>query len=232
MSKNALVPAKGTDVALPIDLMEQAKDYAKASMAANTRAMYQHWWADYNRWCDEQRRQPLPTNTETVIGYITWLATGRGGTRPKMARATIEQALAAIKYAARAAGSPVDAEHPALKAVLKGIRRDIASERTVKKATPLTAADIRDLLQVYNPEIPREARNRALLALGFAGCLRRSEITGLDWGRAGSKKDETRVGFITPDANGLKIVLLTSKNYQDESLEKAIPRSDAPLTCA
>jgi integrase len=228
---NALVPKRSQEVAFPVDLVDAAKRYATASMAPNTRAMYAHWWKDYSVWCETVAADPLPVTVQNVILYVTWLAGGRGGRHKPMARSSIEQALAAIKRAARGSGEPLDDKNPALQEVLKGIRREIAKSRTVRKVAPLMSTDIRDLLQFFDPLIPREARNRALIALGFAGCLRRSEIVGLDWGKAGTKKDEARIGYVTSDATGLTITLLTSKNYQDEALTKVIPRTDAPLTC-
>ena len=226
-----LVPAGSREIALPVDLVDAAKRYATSSMALNTRTMYAHWFRDYSAWCESLGRAPLPVSVENVILYVTWLAQGRGGRHKPMARSSIEQAMAAIKRAARAAGQPLDDKNPALQEVLRGIRREIAKTRTVRRVAPLMSGDIRDLLQYFDPLIPREARNRALIALGFGGALRRSEIVGLDWMQAGAKKDEQRVGFVTADATGLTITLLTSKASQDEAMTKVIPRTDAPMTC-
>ena len=65
----------------------------------------------------------------------------------------------------------------AIKAVLAGIRRSIGT--SVTRKAPATAETIRPSLPRCHADL-RGLRDRALLVLGFAGALRRSELVALD----------------------------------------------------
>lgn len=69
-------------------------------MAANTTRAYGRQWAGFTAWCAEHNRVILPATGETLAEYVTELTDA--GRSP----ATIEQALAAIRTARRAAGHP------------------------------------------------------------------------------------------------------------------------------
>jgi integrase len=64
------------------------------------------------------------------------------------------------------------------------------------------------------------ARDRALLLLGFAGALRRSELVALD------------IEHVTWMRNGLKLLIERSKtDAEGEGAEIAIPGGQADETC-
>ena len=71
--------------------------------------------------------------------------------------------------------SPTSSE--AIKAVLAGIRRSIGTAATRK--APATAETVRTILAEMPADL-RGLRDRALLLLGFAGALRRSELVALN----------------------------------------------------
>jgi integrase len=50
----------------------------------------------------------------------------------------------------------------------------------VRKAKPLLSDDLRALIDGLNPQSASRARDAALLPLGWAAALRRSEHVGLD----------------------------------------------------
>jgi integrase len=238
-ANGALVPvlSHGTEIALPEDLIASAKGFAKQSRAAATRRNYGIWWKDFTGWCQTHGRQPLPASVETVVAYVTWLASGnrpgRWGTSQgkPLAPASIDQALAAVKLAQRTAGYLFDSDAPLLKEVTKGIRRASAQTRTVRRVKPLMKQDLSDILEGLDPALLREARDAALLALGWAGAMRRSEVVGLDWRRLGTAEDEERRGFVTIDDTGITITLMTSKASQDTAQTIIVPRDFAPLLC-
>jgi integrase len=76
-------------------------------------------------------------------------------------------------------------------------------------------------------KLPADARDAALLALGWAGALRRSELVGLDWEQAGSG-----TGCLRIDERGLVIMLTVSKGSQTEPVLVAVPHADMPAACA
>jgi integrase len=94
--------------------------------------------------------------------------------------------------------SPTSSE--AIKAVLAGIRRSIGTAATRK--APATAETVRTILAEMPPSL-RGLRDRALLVLGFAGALRRSELVALD------------VEDLEETAEGLLVRIRRSKTDQE-----------------
>lgn len=85
--------------------------------------------------------------------------------------------LAAIRYSHKLAGLPTPTDAEAVKATLRGIRRSLGSAK-IRKA-PALAEDINAMIAT-SPDTHRGKRDRALVLLGFAGALRRSELVALD----------------------------------------------------
>jgi len=93
---------------------------------------------------------------------------------------------------------------------MKGIRRTIGTAR--EKKTPATH-DILAQLPDACPDTLIGKRDRALLALGFAGAFRRSELCALE------------VADLVEVPDGLRVVIRRSKTDQTgEGQEVAIPR--------
>ena len=76
------------------------------------------------------------------------------------------------------------------------------------------------------PGVPSDDRDAALLALGFAGALRRSELVGLDWKEQGSGD-----GFVTRDERGIVLTLLRTKGGKGEPETIIVPCQDMPTAC-
>jgi integrase len=89
----------------------------------------------------------------------------------------------------------------------------------VRRAAAITTAEVRKLCRTCGPDLAG-ARDQAMLLLGFAGALRRSELVGLD------------VDHVTWTTNGLKLLIERSKtDAHGEGAEIAIPRGQADDTC-
>lgn len=88
----------------------------------------------------------------------------------------------------------------AIKAVLAGIRRSIGT--AVTRKAPATAETIRAIVNDMPSDL-RGLRDRALLLLGFAGALRRSELVALD------------VADLEETAEGLHVQIKRSKADQE-----------------
>ena len=152
------------------------------------------------------------------------LAVGEHGRKP-LARASINQALSAVIFYHRDAGHPFDRNHRVITRTWAGIRAP-KPRRTVRKAKPLLAADLRDIIEKLRPDIPLEARDAALLSLGWAAALRRSELVGLDWQQRGAG-----TGTVVLDERGIMITLMTSKASQDAAEQIIAPKADMPAAC-
>jgi hypothetical protein len=69
-------------VALPVDLVEAARDFARASHAQRTLDSYARWWAEFQAWAASNGVRALPAAPETVAVWLTALARGDGRAKP------------------------------------------------------------------------------------------------------------------------------------------------------
>jgi integrase len=227
MTDCALIPLPpgSTEIALPEALVERAKDYMAEALSERTREAYSRWWRVYTAWCERHGRQALPASPETIAAWLTALADGTDSGRP-LARASINQALAAVTLAHRNAGHAFDRKHRLISMTWSGISRVKAMTEVERQAAPVIAADVRDLLAMLNTGRAIGARNAALLLTGWGAALRRSELVGLDWEHLG-----TGTGFVRVDERGILITLARSKASQDKAETVVIPRADLPEAC-
>ena len=202
MSVPALISGGRTAVADLETLAEQAADFAGAAIAENTRLAYRKAFRTFTTWCAETGFDPLPATPPTVGLYLTHLATNGRTT------STMEQALAALAFAHRQAGEGFDTKHPAIANTFAGIKRTIGTAPVGK--LPLVADDIRGMLATVPASTIAGLRDRALILLGFASALRRSELMGLDAGRIGSG-----TGYIELTSQGILVHLVRSKTDQE-----------------
>jgi integrase len=152
------------------EIRRRAAEHALNALAPSTRQGYAIDWRDFESWCRAHRLMALPAPPKTVGLFLTARASA-------LKLATLKRRLAAIAKRHRLAGVPLDLRHPAIGDVLAGIRRWRGSDASPKHA--LSPRELRALLRAA-PSGLRGRRDRAILLLGFAGALRRSEIVALD----------------------------------------------------
>lgn len=168
-------------------LADTARDYARTAASDNTLKAYAKDWAHFARWCRMRGADPLPPSPELVGLYIADLAAPQGKA-PALSVASIERRLSGLGWGYRQRGFTLERKDRHIATVLAGIRRKHARPPVQKEA--IMAEDIRAMVATL-PHDLRGLRDRAILLLGFAGGLRRSEIVGLD-----CDKDDT------PDSGG------------------------------
>lgn len=161
------------------DLTERARIYVEAASSINTRKAYTSDWKHFSAWCRRQNLPPLPPDPEIVGLYITACASGAAerGMKPNSV-STIERRLSAISWNCTQRGMALDRKNRAIATVLAGIRNSHARPPLQKEA--VLADDIIAMLETLDRGTLRGMRDRAMLLVGFAGGLRRSEIVGLD----------------------------------------------------
>jgi integrase len=150
--------------------MERAA-IARKRWSENTRKAYAVDWRDFWAWCELHGLQALPASGDTLSLYAVSLA--RAGKLPS----TIARRCAAVAAQHLGAGhaSPLSAD---VREVIAGIGRKLGTESKLAKAA-LTVDDLRVMLPACG-DGPRGARDRALLLVGFASGLRRSNLAALD----------------------------------------------------
>ena len=200
-----LIPATLAPDALTVVEIETVLGYAEAAKAAATRTAYASDWRDFSAWCAGRGAISLPASPAIVCAYLSWLA--QGGKRAS----TIGRRVAAIAHAHAQAGvKPSPTADETVKTVMKGIRRTIGAASTPK--LPATAEIVTRMLSSCDDRLLGR-RDRALLALGFAGAFRRSELAALE------------VADLVEVDDGYRVLIRRSKGDQEgQGQEVAIPR--------
>jgi integrase len=153
-----------------------------------------------------------------VALYLTSLAKPGEGEKPRKA-ATITRRLTSINAAHKRAGldSPATMNHRLVADTLHGIRRTLGVAQMRKK--PLTRDRIVKLIGALEGPIAA-ARDKALVLVGFAGSLRRSELAAI------------RVEDLAWHRKGVTISIPRSKTDQEgEGREVEILLGVHDLTC-
>ena len=197
---------------LPAELVEVMADYARRGRADNTWRAYESDLRHFAAWCELKASGPA-----WRPGHHRGLP-GRHATVFQLS--TLRRRLAAISVMHQAAGytkanSPTAAAE--VRAVWSGIRRahGAAPQKVRAARTKVINAVVAQL-----GSKPIDVRDRALLLIGFAGALRRSELVALD------------VADITEDDQGLQLVLRRSKTDQEgETKTLGLPYGSNPVTC-
>ncbi|MBM3563486.1 MAG: integrase [Alphaproteobacteria bacterium] len=170
-------------------LSEMARDYARNARSDNTKRAYDADWRQFAAWLRRQGLDPLPPDPQTVGLYLAACMEAERGREP-VSVATLERRLAGICWHYRQRGEPLDTSERHISTVLAGIRRTHGRPPTQKEA--IFADELLAMLATLEMDL-RGLRDRAILAIGFAGGLRRSEIVGLD---CGPDQSEDGTGWI------------------------------------
>jgi integrase len=138
---------------------------------------------------------------------------------------TIERRLAAIGWNCTQRGMTLDRKDRAIATVMAGIRNTHAAPPSQKEA--LLPEDLIAMLETLDRGTLRGLRDRAMLLIGFAGGLRRSEITGLDLGR---DQTEDGRGWIEILDKGLLITLRGKTGWREVEIGRGSSEATCPVT--
>jgi integrase len=196
--------------------IEQTQAFIRASRAEATHRAYDSDWRVFTTWCDARGLSALPSTPQTVAVFLSAQATGDvAASPPRLPRkiATLSRYLAAINYRHKQARliAPGDQDGGVvLREAFAGIRRHLGTSKTQKSAAD--GDRLRAMLATIKGDDVRAARNRALLALGMAAALRRSELVAL------------RVEDVLFVPEGLTVFIRSSKTDQTgEGVAIAVP---------
>lgn len=202
-------PRRAPRDTLPIVSLDQARAaaaaFARGSRAASTWRAYEADWRAFEAWCRAVKLAPLPATSHTVALYLS--AEAKRGLAPS----TLGRRLAAIRLMHVGARHPSPHDAIEVAEVLRGIRR--AWKRPPAQKAPAVDEEVKRMVDAVEPQTLRGLRDRALLLLGFAGALRRSELVALD-----------AEDFVA-HPEGLAVMIASSKTDQEgEGQVIAIPR--------
>lgn len=221
--------------------IERAAAYAKSARASSTRRAYDSDWAIFTAWCAAHGLASLPATPDVVAVFASDQATA--GLNPS----TINRRVAAIGHHHRAGGYPAPTALPTagrLAEVLAGIRAEHGGAKRQKQ--PADASALRNMLAAIEGDGLRAVRDRAILAIGMAAALRRSEIValhvdhvavvpeGLRLTIAHSKTDQARQGSVIAIPEGARIrpkalllAWMAAAGHGDGPLFRRLSRLDA-----
>ncbi|MAX57220.1 MAG: integrase [Alcanivoracaceae bacterium] len=201
-------------------LVDTARDYARAAASENTLKAYSKDWAHFARWCRMKGAEPLPPSPELIGLYLADLASGSGPS-PALSVSTIDRRLSGLVWNYAQRGFSLDRKNRHITTVLAGIKRKHARPPVQKEA--ILAEDILAMVATLSYDL-RGLRDRAILLIGYAGGLRRSEIVSLD-----VHKDDT------PDSGGWIEIMekgaLLTLNAKTGWREVEIGRGSKDQTC-
>jgi hypothetical protein len=130
---------------------------------------------------------------------------------------TLKLRRAAIRYLHRAAGCAVPTDDGAVSETLAGIRRQAARQgQTPRKKVAATAGILRQIVAPIPADL-RGLRDRALLLVGVAGALRRSELAVI------------RVEQLEKTERGPRLTLPQSKGLQTDAVIVPLPYGQTEL---
>src|SRR5262249_35662079 len=139
--------------------------FIEAATAPNPRRAYDSDLREFLAWGGS-----LPASPDVVARYLAAHATTH-------AVATLGRHLVAIRRAHALRGLPDPVRSEPVRLTFRGIPR--AHGRPQRRAAALTTERIAAIMASLGDSV-RDARDRALLLIGFAGAFRRSELSRID----------------------------------------------------
>jgi len=207
-----LIPGQSSELAQPKsfqELLDNADDYASGARAASTQNAFESDWDDFVTWASlpHIQRQTLPADVDTLRAYISAMR-DQG-----LKLSTIRRRLSSISQAHKLHNHPSPTDHALVEKTLMGAAKAQHAQgvRTTKKK-PVTTAMIKQWMATLdNSKI--SYRDKALILIGYAGALRRSELARIQY---------QDLEF-TPD--GLIITLRDTKTQKSADDFVGIPRT-------
>ena len=172
-------PSQHNEIGPLAKIADRASEFIHQSKASNTIRAYRSDWTHFESWCKAHGQLALPATPETVVLYVTDLATTHR-------TSTITRRISAISQAHQIAGLDTPTGSASVRLVMAGIRRSKGTAQSAK--TPVLVDDLRRMISRL-PDNLLGVRDRALLLVGFGGAFRRSELVGLDVADVGVTRD-------------------------------------------
>ena len=149
----------------------------KAARSENTRAAYEKGWQCFASWCQGADLVPEEAKSEDVVRFLIAMASnGRSGGRKPLALNTLRLYRSGLNDRWRKMGSPSPASARIVDEILQGLAR--LRGDTPRRVKALREHQILAMLESCGGGL-HGLRDAAVLSLGFAAALRRSELCKL-----------------------------------------------------
>ncbi len=207
-------------------LVDQARGYAEAATAENTNKAYKADWKHFASWCRRKGVDALVPSPALIGLYISDCANPQDGF-PALSVATIERRLSGLAANYRQRGLTLDMKDRHIASVWAGIKRQHG--RPPMQKEPVTPEELLEMVATLTFGL-RDMRDRAILLIGYAGGMRRSEIVGLDVHRDDSQGPDTDGrGWVEIENEGAIVVLQTKTGWKDKEIARGSSHQSCPV---
>ncbi|MGH1452762.1 MAG: tyrosine-type recombinase/integrase [Paracoccaceae bacterium] len=206
-------------------LVDQARGYAEAATAENTNKAYKADWKHFASWCRRKGVDSLVPSPAVIGLYISDCAKPQDGS-PALSVSTIERRLSGLAANYRQRGLTLDMKDRHIASVWAGIKRQHGRPPVQKE--PVTPEELLEMVATLTFGL-RDMRDRAILLLGYAGGMRRSEIIGLDVNRDDTEDSRgwIEIDPLSENDGGAIVILQTKTGWK----EKEIGRGSSDQSC-
>ncbi len=177
-----------------------------SALAENTHIAYEKGWSRFIDFCEEAEiADALSASPDAVSRFLVHLATNPStlsGTMLSMGTVTLYKSAINRKFAEAGRSSPTN--HPLVRATVKGLAR--LKGTACRRVEALREYHIKAMLS-HCPDTTIGQRDAAIIAIGFAGALRRSEICNLIVGD---------VEFLKPENGSNRHMFLTIRRSKTD----------------
>ena len=180
----------------PLDL-ERIGAAVEAARSSGTRRTYDSAWKAWETWCAARGIEPLPADPVMVAAHLA----ERHGDGLSTSRLTVTVSAIRARHLDAGLDDPTSTRGVVL--TMAGLRRIDAGESASRQAHPLTTEQVRRMVDGLDRSTLAGKRDAAIVLLGFAAALRRSEIAGL------------RVADLSWKSEGVVVRIRKSKRDQD-----------------
>lgn len=158
------------------EVRKKGRKRRESGKSPATLAAYRSAWKDFQQWCQENGEEALPADPDTVCDYL--FVRNRN-----LKRSTLRKRLAAIRHFHEKEGHPSPTETDEVRTFWDGL---LLMELTRQQSGTVRLEErLDEEKRRLIPPAPEEAslrqlRDRALVLLGIAGDLQRTELVGID----------------------------------------------------
>ena len=153
-----------------LDSNSYAAKLARASTAPETREFYEFQVERLRAYCTDQGLDLFNLSAENICRFLATIHQFDGG------YAVIRMCIAAIGRLYMERGLENPTRHRSVRQLVRGLRR----ATKIDEARPVLTPEFIRIIQTCGPDI-RGLRDRSLLLAGFAGPLRRREVTEIQY---------------------------------------------------
>lgn len=205
---------------------DQAEPTPRPPSSATMRA-YTADWRHFTSWCRRVGLPPFPAEPKVIADYLRACAAANVGdsdtgfAEQRLSASTLERRLAGLSWNFAQRGEQLDRNHPHIAEIRTRIRQ--TQTRAPERKEGVSARDLLAMIETLARDL-RGLRDRAILLVGFAGGLRRSEIVGLD---CGPDQSEDGLGWAEIFDNGILVRIRKGASWR----EVEIGRGSSDMSC-